>query len=267
MVRLFSRIKRILLGVVGLLLIAALAGVLYQRLASRGDLDATPPPGRLVDVGGHRLHIWCSGSAAPGTPSVLFDSGLGGGAFSWARIAPEVAKFTQTCTYDRAGMGYSDPGPAPRTSGQIAKELAELIQNSGIARPVILAGLSFGGFNTRIVASEHPDLAAGLVLVSASHENQGERSAAAGGDFTITGYFVSRRMGSWWARGAVFPAPRGPASYEYRCPRGLRQSARAGRPLRAERHNPQSIATLRRQISRHLLPQLDACLFCGAPFL
>ena len=70
-----------------------------------------------------RLHIWCTDSVEPGTPTVLFDSGLGGGAFSWAHVAPEVAKFTQTCTYDRAGMGYSDPGPTPRTSGQIAKEL------------------------------------------------------------------------------------------------------------------------------------------------
>lgn len=168
------------MGVVGLLLAGALAGASYQWLAGRRDLAAIPPPGRLVDVGGHHLHIWCTGSAAPGTPSVLFDSGLGGGAFSWARVAPEVAKFTQTCTFDRAGMGYSDPGPSPRTSGQIAKELAELIRNSGIARPVILVGLSFGGFNTRIVASEYPDLVSSLVLVSASHENQGARYAAAG---------------------------------------------------------------------------------------
>ena len=180
MVRLLSRIKRILLSVLALLLITALAGASYQWPASRRDLAATPPPGRLVDVGGHRLHIWCTDSVEPRTPTVLFDSGLGGGAFSWAHIAPEVAKFTQTCTYDRAGMGYSDRGPTPRTSGQIAEELAELIQNSGIARPVILVGLSFGGFNTRIVASEHPDLVAGLVLVSASHEDQGERYAAAG---------------------------------------------------------------------------------------
>ena len=180
MVRLLSRIKKILLAIVGLLLITALAGASYRWLADRSDLAATPPPGRLVDVGGHRLHIWCTDSVEPGIPTVLFDSGLGGGAFSWAHVAPEVAKFTQTCTYDRAGMGYSDVGPTPRTSGQIAKELAVLIQNSGIARPVILVGLSFGGFNTRIVASEHPDLVAGLVLVSASHENQGERYAAAG---------------------------------------------------------------------------------------
>ena len=180
MVRPLSRIQRILLGVVGLLFIAALAGASYRWLADRSDLAETPPLGRLVDVGGHRLHIWCTEPVEPGTPTVLFDSGLGGGAFSWAHITPEVSKFAQTCTYDRAGMGYSDPGPTPRTSGQIAQELIALIRNSGIARPVILVGLSFGGFNTRIVASEHPDLVAGLVLVSASHENQGERYAAAG---------------------------------------------------------------------------------------
>jgi pimeloyl-ACP methyl ester carboxylesterase len=179
MVRLLNWFKRILLGVVGLLLITALVGASYQWLASRSDLAATPPPGRLVDVGGHRLHIWCNGTAVRGAPAVVFESGIGGDAFDWTSIAPEVAKFTQACTYDRAGMGYSDPGPAPRTSGQIAKELAALIQNSGIARPVILVGLSFGGFNTRIVASEHPEMVAGLVLVSASHEHQGERYAGA----------------------------------------------------------------------------------------
>ena len=176
----FSRMKRILSAAAVLPLITALAGATYQWHLSRSDLAATPPPGRLVDVGGRRLHIWCRGTGEAGTPSVLFDSGLGGGAFSWADVAPEVAKLTQTCTYDRAGLGYSDPGPEPRTSAQIASELAELIENSGIARPVILVGLSFGGFHTRMVASERPDLVAGLVLVSASHENQGERYAAAG---------------------------------------------------------------------------------------
>jgi pimeloyl-ACP methyl ester carboxylesterase len=180
MARSRSRIKRIFAGFALLLMVAALAGASFQWLASRSDLAATAPPGRLVDVGGYRLHVWCAGSAAPGTPAVLFDSGLGGDAFDWINIAPEIAKFTQACTYDRAGMGYSDPGPTPRTSGQIAAELTQLIRNSGIARPVVLVGLSFGGFNTRIVASEHPDLVAGLVLVSASHENQGERYAEAG---------------------------------------------------------------------------------------
>ena len=177
---LLSRMKRFVLCVAGAVVIAALGGVAYRWLADRGDLTATPPPGVMVDVGGHRLHLWCRGEATPDSPTVLFDSGLGGDAFAWEAIAPEVAKFTNACTYDRAGMGYSDPGPTPRTSGQIAEELAALIENGPIDAPVILVGLSFGGFNTRIVASERQDLVAGLVLVSASHENQGERYAAAG---------------------------------------------------------------------------------------
>ena len=180
MIRPLSWIKRILLGFVVLLFVITIAGASYRWLADRSDLAGTPPPGRLVDVGGHRLHIWCSGEVVPGTPSVLFDSGLGGDSFDWAEITPEISELTHACTYDRAGMGYSDPGPIPRTSGQIANELAAVIENSGITSPAVLVGLSFGGYNTRIVASERPDLVAGLVLVSASHEDQGERYAAAG---------------------------------------------------------------------------------------
>ena len=104
----------------------------YQWVATRSDLATTPPPGRLVDVGGHRLHIWCTGS---GGPAVIYESGLGGGAFGWTSVKPEVAKFTEVCTYDRAGMGYSDSGPMPRTSRQIASELAVLLEKSGIDHP------------------------------------------------------------------------------------------------------------------------------------
>lgn len=179
-VRLFSLVKKILKFAVVILLVAAVVGPAYRWRADKADLETTPAPGKLVDVGGHRLHIWCSGPVDPTKPTVLFDSGLGGGAFSWAKIAPEVAKFTQACTYDRAGMGYSEQGPMPRTSAQIAKELSALIESSEISRPVVLVGLSFGGYNTRIVSSERPDLVAGLVLVSASHEDQGERYRAAG---------------------------------------------------------------------------------------
>lgn len=168
--------KRILAGLIGLIIVAATGGASYQWIATRRDLAATPPPGRLVDIGGYRLHIWCVGS---GKPAVILDSGLGSGAFNWPRIQPEVAKFTQVCAYDRAGLGYSDPGPTPRTSGQIAKEIVRLMERSGMDR-VILVGASFGGFNTRIVASERPDLVAGLVLVDASHEKQSERYTAAG---------------------------------------------------------------------------------------
>ena len=140
----------------------------YQWLATRKDLVATPPPGHLVDIGGHRLHLWCTGN---GAPAVILDTGLGGSIAGWGFVQPEVARFTRACSYDRAGMGYSDPGPSPRTARRISSELAELLARSGIAGPVVLVGASIAGFGVRVFASDHPERAAGLVLVDASHED------------------------------------------------------------------------------------------------
>ena len=163
--------KRVLIGLSSLLIVAAIAGATYQWAATRSDLAATPPPGRLVDVGGHRLHIWCTGS---GTPSVILETGLGGSSADWGFVQPEVAGFTRVCSYDRAGMGYSDPGPSPRTTRRIAHELAQLLDRGGVSGPVILVGASIGGLTARVFASEHAERVAGLVLVDASHEDQKE---------------------------------------------------------------------------------------------
>jgi pimeloyl-ACP methyl ester carboxylesterase len=161
--------KRTLIGVGGLVVVAALTGTAYQWIATRRDLARTPPPGRLVDIGGHRLHIWCSGS---GAPSVILEAGLGGSSADWGFVQPEVAGFTQVCSYDRAGMGYSDPGPSPRTTRRITYELVQLLDRTGITGQVVLVGASIGGLAVRVFASEHPQRTAGLVLVDASHEDQ-----------------------------------------------------------------------------------------------
>ncbi len=142
--------RRILVGLCGLVILGAIAGAAYQWTATRRDLAANPPPGRLVDVGGHRLHVWCTGV---GTPSVVLESGLGGASFDW-------------------GMGYSDAGPSPRTTRRIARELALLLDRTGIRGPLVLVGASLGGFTVRLFASEHAERVAGLVLVDASHEEQ-----------------------------------------------------------------------------------------------
>jgi len=161
--------KRILVGFCGLLFLAALAGATYQWTASRNDLAANPPPGRLVDIGGRRLHVWCTGT---GAPSVILESGLGGSSFDWGFVQPEVARFTRVCSYARAGMGYSDAGPSPRTARRIAQDLALLLDRTGIRGPLVLVGASLGGFTVRLFASEHAERVAGLVLVDASHEEQ-----------------------------------------------------------------------------------------------
>jgi pimeloyl-ACP methyl ester carboxylesterase len=159
---------RIVVALSSLIAVTALAGATYQSLATRRDLGANPAPGELVDIGGYRLHLWCTGS---GTPAVILDNGLGGSSAGWGFVQPDVARFTRACSYDRAGMGYSDPGPSPRTARRIASELATLLDRSGIAGPVVLVGASIAGFNVRVFASDHPERAAGLVLVDASHES------------------------------------------------------------------------------------------------
>jgi pimeloyl-ACP methyl ester carboxylesterase len=161
--------RRILLGVCGLLIVGTLAGAVYQSLATRTELATTPPPGRLVDVGGHRLHIWCTGT---GRPSVILETGLGGFSADWGFVQSDVARFTRVCSYDRAGMGYSDPCPSPRTARRIARELSELVGRAGIDGPFVLVGASIGGFSVRIFASDYGERVAGLVLVDASHEEQ-----------------------------------------------------------------------------------------------
>src|SRR5215208_1096811 len=160
--------RRIVIGLCMFLLVGAGAGASYQWLATRRDRAATPPPGRLVDVGGHSLHLWCVGS---GTPVVVLEAGLGGSTADWGFVQPEVAGFTRACSYDRAGMGYSDQGPSPRTTRRISGELARLLDGGGIGGPVVLVGASIGGFTVRVFASDHPERVAGLVLVDATHED------------------------------------------------------------------------------------------------
>jgi pimeloyl-ACP methyl ester carboxylesterase len=161
--------RRTLIGLCSLIVVAALTGGAYQWIATRNDLAANPPPGRLVDVGGHKLHMWCTGS---GEPTVILETGLGGSSVDWGFVQPEIAKFTRVCSYDRAGLGYSDPGPSPRTARRIAHELAQLLDRTSISGPLVLVGASSGGFVVRVFASEHPERVVGLVLVDASHEDQ-----------------------------------------------------------------------------------------------
>jgi hypothetical protein len=89
---------RIFVMLGGFLIVAALSGATYQWLATRKELAATPPPGHLVDIGGYRLHLWCTGD---GAPAVILDTGLGGSSADWGFVQPDVARFTRVCSYDR----------------------------------------------------------------------------------------------------------------------------------------------------------------------
>ena len=159
------------------LALLVLLGLLFQQIGSARDMRRFPPPGQLVHAGGHRLHICCTGQ---GTPTVVMDSGFPGTSLSWTFVQPEVAKFTQTCSYDRAGLGWSEAGPMPRTSRQIVEELHMLLRNARIEGPYVLVGHSFGSFNARLYASTYPEEVAGIVLVDPIHPREWLPLAEAG---------------------------------------------------------------------------------------
>jgi pimeloyl-ACP methyl ester carboxylesterase len=160
------------LGLAALILTLALMGTVYQVIATRRDQRKYPAPGRLVDVGGYRLHLHCSGpEGASGGPTVVMDAGIGECSLGWSVVQPEIAKFARVCTYDRAGLGWSDPSPTARTSQQIVNELHTLLAHAGIEPPFVMVGHSFGGLNVRLYASQFPEEVAGLVLVDACHED------------------------------------------------------------------------------------------------
>jgi pimeloyl-ACP methyl ester carboxylesterase len=155
----------------GLVLLLAVAGATYQSIATRAEARRSPEAGRLVDVGGYRLKINCTGL---GSPTVVLEAGLGDVSVEWNHVQPEIARFSRVCSYDRAGYGGSDEGPMPRTSAQIAQELHALLQHAGEAPPYLLVGSSFGGYSVRVFNGEYPDQVVGIVLADATQEDQYE---------------------------------------------------------------------------------------------
>ena len=146
-----------------------LVGYIYESLAEAADAKAYPPPGELVDVGGYRLHINCTGT---GSPTVVIDAGQGDWSTSWGVVQQEVAKTTQICTYDRAGLGWSETGPLPRDAAHFAKELHTLLQNANVPGPYVMVGHSLGGATVRVFVSEYASDVAGVVLIDSMNPGQ-----------------------------------------------------------------------------------------------
>lgn len=168
--RVVRRIGWSLAVAVGLAVVLGAAGAIYESAAEAADIKAYPPPGQMVDVGGHRLHIHCMGT---GSPTVVIDAGWGGWSASWSSwVQPDAAKTTQVCTYDRAGMGWSEPGPLPRTAEHFAQELRTLLDRAGTAGPYVLVGHSMGGLTMRTFAHAYPTFVAGVVLVDSMSPSQ-----------------------------------------------------------------------------------------------
>lgn len=167
--RLWRWTKHIFKGIAVFIVVLIVAGAIYQYAATKRDESRYPPPGKMVDVGGFKMHLNCSGE---GSPAVVLDNGLHFGAFGWNKVPQEIAKFTRVCTFDRAGIGWSEASPAGRDINQISKELHDLLTNAGEQKPFILAGHSLGGIYVQNYANNYADEVAGVVLIDSSHAEQ-----------------------------------------------------------------------------------------------
>jgi pimeloyl-ACP methyl ester carboxylesterase len=155
-------------ALVAAVLLLLAGGFAFQLIAERMDRQRDPPPGRLIDVGGRRLHLVCAGNAAG--PTVVIEAGSGNDSNSWRAIVERVGRFAAVCAYDRAGLGWSDPAPRPRSFADRAADLHSVLVAGSVAPPYVLVGHSYGGYIVRLFARDHAGQVAGIVLVDASEE-------------------------------------------------------------------------------------------------
>ena len=167
-----SIFRRIVFGLILIVLTLAVAGFLYENISEARDRRFNPMPGRLVDVNGHRMHIDCAGE---GVPAVILDSGLGDSYISWRKCNRKSRNSSGFVRTIEADLGYSDSTSAPRTSKAIAEELHALLAAAGVAPPYVLVGHSMAGYDVRLFASLYRNEVAGMVLVDASHPEQEHR--------------------------------------------------------------------------------------------
>src|SRR5215217_695339 len=188
-------IRRGLVWLVAGLLALAVIGAIYQVVATQIDQRTYPPPGEMVDAGTHSLHINCLGE---GGPTVILEAANFGMSAHWVRVQQQLAQTTRVCSYDRAGMGWSERGPEPRDARQISSELHTLLKGADTEGPYVLVGHSYGGLYARMYAARYPNQVAGVVLVDSSHPEQFTRSEEG-----RAMYEQARRMGAfvpWLAR-------------------------------------------------------------------
>ncbi len=166
-------IKRLVIaGTVGLVLFLAI-GVSYEQWSRAAVQRALPPPGESVDIGEVRLHLRCAGE---GSPTVVLEAGTGPAAsIVWTDVQPSIAEFARVCSYDRAGLMWSDQASGPRDSRRIATELHALLSAADVPPPYVLVGHSIGGVHIRVFTHRFPDEVVGLVFVDSSHPDHWRR--------------------------------------------------------------------------------------------
>jgi pimeloyl-ACP methyl ester carboxylesterase len=171
-----SRGGRIQLYVVFTILALCAVGGGWQTVSEATETNPYLASGRLIDVGGHQMHLDCAGS---GSPTVVLQPGAGGTSASMGWVAPAVASQTRVCVYDRVGRGASEPADGPQDGARVATDLHTLLHRAGVPGPYVLAGHSFGGLYVRIFAAHYPNEVAGLVLIDSTSSQEPAKSVVA----------------------------------------------------------------------------------------
>jgi pimeloyl-ACP methyl ester carboxylesterase len=165
--------------VIAFVLALVVVTTIYQVVVTANERTRFPPPGRLVDVGGYRLHLRCEGQ---GSPTVVLESGSGMTSNEWTLVQPEVAKFTRVCSYDRSGFGWSESGPA----ADPVEVLHVLLGNAAVSGPYVLVGHSYGSGIVRRFAYRFPNEIRGMVLTATSYPDEEVQRIAA--DTSVEGW-------------------------------------------------------------------------------
>lgn len=192
---------------IAVLSVVSLLGVgsVFQVIATAAGARAYPPPGELVDVGGYNLHLNCIGE---GRPTVVLDAGAGNWSIFWSKVQPILSQNMRVCSFDRAGYGWSDTSPKPRTGKQMMSELHTLLENANIEQPFVLVGHSLGGYNTRLYADAYSDELAGVVLLESAHEEQWQRLPVEVGE-SLNAQIRALKQGTAMARVGLMRALKG----------------------------------------------------------
>ncbi len=167
---------KLIKSILALLSVVMVVTLMLGARAKANLIAKYSPQGQMVDVGGYRLHIDCQGS---GSPTVIMEAGLGEPSMAWALVQQQAPANVRICVYDRAGLGWSDASPKPRTAENMVEDLHVLLKNANIAGPYLMVGHSTGGMLVRLYTHLYPNEVVGMVLVDAQHEEQFERLPSA----------------------------------------------------------------------------------------
>lgn len=163
--------ERAILSLVTLGAVAAVSSTTFNVAAHDVFVAHHPAPGHIYLVNGYKMHLWCTGQ---GSPTIVLESGLGNDSLIWGKVQPELSKTTRVCSYDRAGMGWSEPQPGARDSAHIVEQLHGLLQQAGVTGPIVLMGHSIAGMHMRGYVTRYPENVRGVVFVDGATPMQQE---------------------------------------------------------------------------------------------